>query len=144
MYVNRRHSLSGSAFGRFHQGVPDEQRTDGQRAIRQSTVDVDLVLPLQRDKNPLAGRVKIQMADLITETSRGRNRKPFCQHSILVAENLQRISGSVLLKRANGCTAAEITVDDFDFLPAQTSYSLGHVVLKPLALDVLAASRWIA
>jgi len=32
MYVNGRHSLS--AFDRFHQGIPDEQRTGGQRAIR--------------------------------------------------------------------------------------------------------------
>src|SRR6266481_6350643 len=35
-------------------------------------------------------------------------------------------------------TGAEIAVDDFDFLPTHASYSLGHVVLKPLALRVLA------
>src|SRR5665213_19071 len=51
---------------------------------------MQLILPLERDEDPLTGGVKIQMANLITEASGRSNRKPVRQHAVLVAENLQR------------------------------------------------------
>src|ERR1700693_1572708 len=90
MYVNGCHGLAAVTVAGFSQGVLHEKRAGAQRAILRSTVNVQLVLPFQRNEYPGARRMKIQMADLIIEAAAGRNGLLIRQQSIFVADNFQR------------------------------------------------------
>src|ERR1019366_8176951 len=67
--------------------------------------NVDLVLPLQGGEDPFSGRVKIEMADLITEASPRSNREPVGQHSTLITENLNR-AGILAFRGRRSITAS--------------------------------------
>src|SRR5205823_14724641 len=90
MNVDRTQRLAGPDIARLREGVSGKQRCAVWRSVFRFLVDLEFVLPFQREKNPLPGRMKIQVAALKIEASSRSDRQPVRQHSILVVEYLQR------------------------------------------------------
>jgi hypothetical protein len=78
--------LSGS-LARLAEAFLGKQRLAGERPVLQFLVDLELVLPLQRDEDPVL-RVKIDVPWLKTKTPIRSNRDPIGEDAVFVAKYL--------------------------------------------------------
>src|SRR5262249_56648860 len=92
----RRLDARGSGEGALH-----EQRRE--RAVVLEPVDMQLVLPLDRDVDPGLARVEIEMARAEAEPVAGRDRGEVREHAVLEAEELE---GTRILRLAGGRVVA--------------------------------------
>ena len=85
MHVNRAGGLAPVHVSRIDDTVPGKDRLAGQCTVVEHPVELKLVLPLQRDEDPLPQ--EIQVARLEAETTSGSYGCPACEDSILVAQD---------------------------------------------------------
>src|SRR5262245_17928782 len=82
----------------------DERRVAAERAVRRQPVDIELVLPLDRDEHPRLARVEIEMPRPEAEPAAGRDRGEVGQRAVLEAVDLER--AGILGLAAGGVVAA--------------------------------------